>query len=81
MKQATGELNGSVITVMAVATLTVLFFTVIWPMIRANLENDSQCSSAVCDNGFIPSGENEGMAYCYNRNDPSREPFMCPFRG
>ena len=81
MKKATAELNGSVITVMAVATLTVLFFTVIWPLLRRNLETEAKCSSAVCDVGYIPSGDDEGMAWCYNPADNAREPFVCPYRG
>lgn len=81
MKNAIGELNGSVITVVAVASLTVLFFTFIWPMLRKNLETEAKCSSAVCDKGYIASGDDEGMAWCINPNDDTKEPFVCPFRG
>ena len=81
MKNAIGELNGSVITVMAVASLTVLFFTFIWPMLRENLKTEAKCSSAVCDSGYISGGEDAGMAWCMNPNDESEEPFVCPYRG
>ena len=68
MKNAIGELNGSVITVVAVASLTVLFFTFIWPLLKQNLKKDASCSNAVCDVG-------------YNPDDPTQTYFECPFRG
>ncbi len=77
MKNAIGELNGSVITVVAVASLAVLFFTFIWPMIKQNLKDDARCSDAICDVGY-----NENwMAYCYNAGDNSKSViFECPYR-
>jgi len=81
MKNAIEELNGSVITVVAVASLTVLFFTFVWPLLRENLKTDAKCASAICDDGYIKSGKNEGMAYCYNPKDNKKEVFVCPFRG
>lgn len=33
MKEATGELNITVITVVAIAAIARLFYTLIWPMI------------------------------------------------
>jgi hypothetical protein len=35
MKEATGELNMTVVTVIAVAAIGLLFYLVIWPMIQA----------------------------------------------
>lgn len=83
MKQATSEASISVIVVTAVAMLTAVFFTVIWPNLRANMYKNSSCSNAVCDVGYInnPGGEHHGQAYCYAPDDPSKEIFYCPYRG
>ena len=42
MKEATGELNGTLIVVIAIAALSAFFFTVIWPLIRQNLVNNKK---------------------------------------
>ena len=79
MKNAIGDLNGSVITVMAVASLTVLFFMFIWPMLKTNLKNDARCSDAICDIGL----NRNDMVYCYNPSEDkaTADVFECPFRG
>lgn len=77
MKNAIGELNGSVITVMAVASLTVLFFTFIWPMLKENLKKDANCADAICDVGY----NSNYMVDCYDPDDSSKQFFECPFRG
>ena len=76
MKQATGELNGTLMVVIAIAALAAIFFTVIWPMIRTGLQDSAKCSNAVCDVGV----NNGGMLDCYspkNKNDK----IECPYRG
>lgn len=37
MKEATGELNMTVITVVAIAAIGLLFYTFIWPMIQGRI--------------------------------------------
>ena len=81
MKEVTGELNATLITVMAVAMLAVFFFSVLWPMMKDNLETSAKCSDAVCDVGY----NSNKMSYCYTP-DPSNvnakaDYFECPFRG
>lgn len=53
MKEATGELNMTVVTVVAIAAVGAFFYAIIWPSIKANLLAQTHCSSAVqCeDNG------------------------------
>ena len=51
MKEATGELNGTLIVVIAIAALSAIFFTIIWPMLRRDLKEQAKCSTAVCDKG------------------------------
>ncbi len=76
MKEATGELTGSVIVVSAVAVLTVFFFTFLWPrVIKQNLVDDSTCANAVCDRGYNANH----MVTC--RHPVREEYFECPFRG
>lgn len=76
MKEATGELNGTVIVTSTVAVLAAFFFIVLWPMIKEGLKDKTTCASAICDVGY---NEN-GMAYCYNKGDESTV-FECPYRG
>ncbi len=75
MREATGELNMSVIVFAAVALLAALFFFIIWPMIKEGLREDEQCAIAVCDSGY----NNNNKAYCMNPT--TGEDFECPFRG
>ena len=50
MKEATGELNMTVVTVVAIAAVGAFFYAFIWPAIRSNLLAQSYCASAVnCD--------------------------------
>jgi hypothetical protein len=79
MKQAIGELNGTLMVVIAIAALAAIFFTVIWPMIRTNMQNDATCSDAVCDIG-VSVGEHNGMVFCHNPNDKDKV-IYCPYRG
>ena len=44
MKEATGELNMTVITLVAVAAVGALFYFVIWPVIQRMVVNQT-CSS------------------------------------
>ena len=83
MKQATSDASLSVIVIAAVAMLTAVFFTMIWPMLKDNMYDNSNCSNAVCDIGYIPDAGNAhyGQAMCYNPYDDAREIFYCPFRG
>ena len=67
MKEATGELNGTLIVVMAIAALSAFFFTVIWPLIRQNLVIEM-------------SGGNKGMVYCHAPNNKN-DVIYCPYRG
>ncbi len=45
MKEATGELNMTVITVVAIAAVGLLFTVFVWPNIQANLTLSQACSS------------------------------------
>lgn len=77
MKQATGELNATVFVVVAVASLVVFFYFTIWPMIRSNVNANTQCSKAICDN--CPDGGCETVR-CHIAGRPGEE-FDCVWKG
>lgn len=45
MKEATGELNITVITIVAIAAVAALFYAVVWPSISASMALTSACNS------------------------------------
>ena len=66
MKEATGELNMTVITVVAIAAVGLLFTVFVWPNIQSNLALSTACSqvnnkgnytiedgTASGDNGYV----------------------------
>ena len=80
MKEATGELNSTVIVVMAVAVLAAFFFSVLWPLIRSNYEANAKCSDAVC--GYNCEGDKQeasegSITCCYNKTTV----MTCPYKG
>ena len=48
MKEATGELNVTVIVVVMIGILVSFFFFTFWPMIQDNMNKTSSCSKAIC---------------------------------
>mgnify|MGYP003448143452 CR=1 FL=1 len=57
MKEATGELNMTVITVVAIAAIGMLFYTFIWPMIQGRIVQTT-CNSM--GNNFKATKATEG---------------------
>lgn len=80
MKEALGELNGTIIVVIAVGLLTAFFFTVLWPNIKENFLHQADCANAVCDVGII--SKSDRMVECHDPKDASmKNIFKCPYRG
>lgn len=79
MKEATGELNMTVVVVIAVATLAAFFYTTIWPMIRNSYIATSKCNNAVCDTSRVA----DGMVDCVYYEDGRQigESFKCVWKG
>ncbi len=82
MKEATGELNMTVVIVIAVGILAAFFYTIIWPMISNNFTGNAKCSDAICE---CANNTNKcKMANCYvvdeNGNKKGNE-FQCPWKG
>lgn len=86
MKEATGELNMTVIVAISIGILSAFFFGVIWPMINGNFNRNTQCSKAICDcsKEVRETIENETgrKSNCLCRNKAEDEDtFYCPFKG
>lgn len=58
MKEATGELNMTVITVVAIAAVGLLFTMFVWPNIQSNLALNTACSQAD-NNGNYETSDNK----------------------
>lgn len=74
MKQAIGDLNLTIVIVIAVAGLMALFSLAIWPMIKGGLNNSANCSEAICENC------NSGICSCYMPGNEGNT-FTCPYKG
>lgn len=48
MKAATGELNLTVITVVAIAAVAAFFYAIVWPAIKNSIERNTHCAEATC---------------------------------
>ena len=46
MKEATGELNMTVVTIVAIAALLAFFYLIIWPNIQTGMVLTTACNSA-----------------------------------
>ena len=46
MKEATGELNMTVVTIVAIAALLAFFYLVIWPNLKVGMTLSSACNAA-----------------------------------
>ena len=52
MKEATGELNMTVITVVAIAAVGMLFTIFVWPNIQSNLALNTACSQVDANGNY-----------------------------
>lgn len=75
MKEATGELNMTVITVVAIAAVAAFFYAFVWPAIRNNLMNTTKCNSAVC-----PADCTGGSCKCTYSDGSTTEEITCNVR-
>lgn len=48
MKEATGELNMTVVTVVAIAAVAAFFYAFVWPSIKSSITNSTKCANATC---------------------------------
>ncbi len=79
MKQATGELNATVIVVVIIAVLAVFFFSYLWPMIKDNFTVSAKCDDAICVCNE-PDKKCSGKVECYVKGHPEQK-IMCTWKG
>lgn len=75
MKEASGELSMTAVAVVAIAAIGVVFTTLIWPSIRANITRSANCSQAFnCE-----CGEGDDLCNCqYLDEDNNTIDVQCP---
>ncbi len=76
MKESTGELNMTVVTVVAIAAIAAFFYLVVWPGMKDNIKRSQMCASAVCQSC---SGNTCSCTY-FDSEDPDAAPLdiTCP---
>ena len=77
MKEATSELNATVVIVLAIAVLIAFFYYTLWPIIKNNFDRNSQCSKAICE---TIDSDNDSFVNCHTKNDTSNT-FECVYKG
>lgn len=74
MKEATGELNMTVVTVVAIAAVAAFFYAFVWPSIKNSITRNTNCANAVCEKGC--SGK---MCSCtYIDENGASQAIQCP---
>ena len=79
MKEASGELNMTVVIVIAVAILSVFFFAILWPNIKSTFIATNKCGDAVCDKRTLSNGK-VTCKYYKNGRQVGTE-FQCVWKG
>lgn len=76
MKEATGELNATVVVVVAVGVLSAFFYLTIWPMIKSNQEHVSNCKKAICNK----QSNGDGTVDCYYCDHGTPVDIVCSWK-
>ena len=79
MKEATGELNMTVIAVVAIAAVGAFFYAFIWPRISSSINNSTRCADAICSD-CEPVGQNSRCTHCVDSNGEDIQG-SCTFKG
>jgi hypothetical protein len=79
MKEATGELNMTLVVVIAVGVLAAFFFAILWPSIKNSMIMNSKCSDAVCNASTVSNGK---VTCSYYKNGVKQgSDFECVWKG
>lgn len=81
MKEATGELNTTVIVVIIVAMLVAFFYFTIWPVIKNNMNQNSACAKAICPKENRSSDGKTVDCYTVDKSGNKSETFKCVWKG
>ena len=74
MKEATGELNMTVITVVAIAAVAAFFYAIVWPAIKNSINNNTKCADAICPSTCTA---NSKCDCTYTKDDGTTETVRC----
>lgn len=77
MKEATGELNNTVVVVISVSILLAFFYFTLWPIIKNNFNAKSKCEQAICGKCNNTSCQ---TVECYLKDNPNQK-FECVYKG
>ena len=84
MKEATGELNMTVITVVAIAAVAAFFYAFVWPAIKRTIETNTICANGP---GTTFTDKNGGSVTCgaltgdsYTCTDSENNNYTCNVR-
>lgn len=80
MKEATGELNMTVVTVVAIAAVAAFFYAVIWPSVKTNITNSTKCANAVCTGTCTTQNGRKVCNTCRDASKPTETPFTCTYK-
>ena len=81
MKEATGELNMTVVTVVAIAAVGAFFYAFVWPNIKRTIQASTYCSTAQCAS-CTASGTTTTCTDCkaYNESGTATWSGKCTFK-
>lgn len=79
MKEATGDLNMTVVIVLIVAVMGAFFSMVVAPLILNGIKSETNCSDAICTctKTEITGGS---CSKCYLKGKENQK-FTCPYKG
>ena len=66
MKEATGELNMTVVTVVAIAAVGMFFYAFVWPNIRNSITSSVESNSSDCV-AKCQANDSTGRADCWEQ--------------
>ena len=77
MKEATGELQNTVIVVVSIGVLIAFFYYTLWPLIRNNFESKTSCDNAICEQCNNP----DGCKTVTCKSKDGKNEFECTYKG
>lgn len=79
MKEATGELNMTVVTVVAIAAVAAFFYAFVWPSIKNSITASTDCANAVCTDCSESGGKRVCKSCTYTKADGTEGTRSCTF--
>lgn len=77
MKEATGELQNTVIVVLSISVLIAFFYYTLWPLLKGNFESKTACDQAICE----PCKDKGGCKTVKCKSKNGENEFECVYKG